>query len=119
MRLAWGDFGGAEVIAIGVAGAFAGDDADSGAHADAFGGAFDDLLVDAEGAGGEVLEAVLQTYLLRDVRPGSEPALHNRAYIDGVVVEHDFRFGGYFMGRVDDLFHEVRHCFVADNSASD
>ena len=48
------DFGGAEVVAIGVAGAFAGDDADSGAHADAFGGAFDDLLVDAEGAGGEV-----------------------------------------------------------------
>ena len=46
----------AEVVAIGVAGAFAGDDADSGAHADAFGGAFDDLLVDAEGAGGEVFE---------------------------------------------------------------
>ena len=50
------DFGGAEVVAVGVAGAFAGDDADSGAHADAFGGAFDDLLVDAEGAGGEVFE---------------------------------------------------------------
>ena len=50
------DLFGAEIVAVGVAGAFAGDDANADAQRDALGGAFDDAFIDADGSGGEVFE---------------------------------------------------------------
>jgi hypothetical protein len=47
---------GAEIVSVGVAGALAGEDADAAAGAGALAGGFDDLLVDAEGGGGDGLE---------------------------------------------------------------
>ena len=47
---------GAEIVGVGVAGALAGEDADAAAGAGALAGGFDDLLVDAEGGGGDGLE---------------------------------------------------------------
>ena len=49
-------FSGREVVAVGVAGALPGDDANADAQGDALGGALDDRFVDADGAGGEVFE---------------------------------------------------------------
>ena len=45
-----------EVVAVGVAGALAGDDADADAHGNALRGALDHGFIDADGAGLEVLE---------------------------------------------------------------
>ena len=50
------DLLGAEIVAIGVAGALARDDANADAQRHALAGALDDAFVDADGAGGEVFE---------------------------------------------------------------
>jgi hypothetical protein len=58
---------GGEVVGVGVAGALAGEDADSAAEADALGGGLDDGLVDAERGGGDGLEVEVGV-----VAPGGE-----------------------------------------------
>ena len=50
------DFFRAEIVAVGVAGAFARDDAHADAERNALRGALDDRFIDADGTGGEVFE---------------------------------------------------------------
>ena len=60
----------AEVVAVGVAGALAGDDADADAQRDALGRALDDRFVDADGTGGKVFEVEVGVIAARGERFG-------------------------------------------------
>ena len=55
----------AEVVAVGVASALACDHTHTDAHSDAFGGALDDLLINTNGAGGDVFEIQVGVFAAR------------------------------------------------------